>query len=237
VQQFQSEGALVDLGSGDNGGNENGDKSPEGNNDVDGENGDNGEGQEQPAEEVQVDSQNNPLSPMSSGYSSVAGVPSEIKERNKQAIIIRAQIYELVKRVEELNNEKLMAQGKEELDPLIEESTLKEQEIQNAERSLEKLKKRAEKRYQAGAYFLYNCRSSILRPYIAVESTGIHSVGKPPLTLNFENSSPEIAATKVEDVLGLLFSPERKSFKLEMSMAKGGPGKSIKDAIKKVLDE
>lgn len=101
-------------------------------------------------ETQQVDAQAGFFSPASSGYSSIAGVPSEIKERNKQAIIIRAQIYEVTKCIEDLKEEKVKAQGREELDPLSEESTLKEEEIQKAERSLEKLKKRAEKRYEAG---------------------------------------------------------------------------------------
>lgn len=48
----------------------------------------------------------------------------------------------------------MKAQGREELDPLSEESAFKEEEIQKAKQSLEKLKKRAEKRFQAGEYSL-----------------------------------------------------------------------------------
>jgi hypothetical protein len=149
--QQPNEGNLVDLGGGENGG-ENGNESPK--TEVGGED-NNGGGENErhtPEDEgfVRVDANSNPLSPASSGYSSVAGVPSEIKERNKQAIIIRAQIEEMTKTIGKLREEKLMALGKEELDPLTEESTLKEQEILRAEKSLEKLVKRAEKRHQAG---------------------------------------------------------------------------------------
>ena len=125
------EGDSVDLGGDDAGANDDDARSPEGEgDDANGRNNEGGEGENNPpAEDAQLDSHNNPLSPASSGYSSVAGVPAEIKERNKQAIIIRAQIHELTKRIEELKEEKLKAQGKEELDLFSEESTLKEKEI------------------------------------------------------------------------------------------------------------
>jgi len=103
--------------------------------------------------DIQADKHNSPMSPVSSADSSIVNAP-EIKERNKQAIIIRAQIQELTLRIENLKVEKLKAQGREELDPLSEESAFKEEEIQKAKRSLEKLKKRAEKRFQAGEYSL-----------------------------------------------------------------------------------
>ena len=50
-------------------------------------------------------------------------------------------------KIEDSKAEKLRAEGREELDPL---STLKAIEIQKAERSMERLKRRAERRYQAG---------------------------------------------------------------------------------------
>ena len=53
-------------------------------------------------------------------------------------------------KIEDLKAEKLRAEGREELDPLSEESTLKAIEIQKAERSMERLKRKAERRYQAG---------------------------------------------------------------------------------------
>jgi len=93
------------------------------------------------------------MSPVSSADSSIFNNP-EIKERNKQAIIIREQIQELLLRIENLEDEKLKAQGRKELDPLSEESAFKEEEIQKVKRSLKKLKKRAEKRFQAGEYSL-----------------------------------------------------------------------------------
>ncbi|KAJ3563091.1 hypothetical protein NP233_g9170 [Leucocoprinus birnbaumii] len=231
-----AEGDLVDLGAADDGGG--GSKTPKkgdgsgssgGENKGSEENASGGDGgnagnagaDSEPAAggEVQIDPQNNPLSPVPSAFSSVAGVPSEIKERNKQAIIIRAQIHELTKRIEDLKEEKLRAQGKEELDPLSEESTLKEAEIQKAERSLEKLKKRAEKRHQA-----------------AVESTNQLTVPK-TLTVNLESYTADNAATRLEDLLGLMFGPERKSFKMEIVLPKGGPGKAVKAAVQKVLTD
>jgi len=80
------------------------------------------------------------MSPISSADSSIVN-DSEIKERNKQAIIIHAQIQELLLRIENLEDEKLKAQRREELDPLSEESAFKKEEIQKAKQSLEKLKK------------------------------------------------------------------------------------------------
>ena len=56
-------------------------------------------------------------------------------------------------KIEDLKAEKLKAEGREELDPLSEESTLKAIEIQKAERSMERLKRKAERRYQAGEWF------------------------------------------------------------------------------------
>ena len=94
------------------------------------------------------------MSPISLADSSIVNDP-EIKERNKQAIIIHAQIQELLLRIENLEDEKLKVQRREELDPLSEESAFKEEEIQKAKQSLEKLKKRAEKRFQAGEYSLW----------------------------------------------------------------------------------
>lgn len=100
--------------------------------------------------QIPVDQHDSPMSPTSSTVSSVAVNVIGIKERNKEAIIIRAQIQELTVKIEDLKAEKLKAEGREELDPLSEESTLKAMEIQKAERSLERLKKKAERRYQAG---------------------------------------------------------------------------------------
>jgi len=48
----------------------------------------------------------------------------------------------------------LKAQEREELDLLSKESAFKKEEIQKAKQSLEKLKKRVEKRFQAGEYSL-----------------------------------------------------------------------------------
>jgi len=48
------------------------------------------------------------MSPVSSANSSIVNDP-EIKERNKQAIIIREQIQELLLRIENLEDEKLKA--------------------------------------------------------------------------------------------------------------------------------
>jgi len=84
--------------------------------------------------------------PISLANSSIVNDP-EIKERNKQAIIIHTQIQELLLRIENLENEKLKAQRREELDPLSEKSAFKEEEIQKTKQSLEKLKKRVEKRF------------------------------------------------------------------------------------------
>ena len=131
--------------SGDNNNNGNENKNDKG--DIDVEADDRGGG------DIQADKHNSPMSPVSSADSSIVNDP-EIKERNKQAIIIRAQIQELTLRIKNLEDEKLKAQGREELDPLSEESAFKEEEIQKAKRSLEKLKKRAEKRFQAGEYSL-----------------------------------------------------------------------------------
>jgi len=100
--------------------------------------------------QIPADQHDSPMSPASSAISSIAINVTGIKERNKEAIIIRAQIQELTVKIEDLKTEKLKAEGREELDPLSEESTLKELEIQKAERSLERLKKKAERRYQAG---------------------------------------------------------------------------------------
>ena len=103
--------------------------------------------------DIHADKHNSPMSPISLADSSIVNDP-EIKERNKQAIIIHAQIQELLLRIENLEDEKLKVQRREELDPLSEESAFKEEEIQKAKQSLEKLKKRAEKRFQAGEYSL-----------------------------------------------------------------------------------
>jgi len=100
--------------------------------------------------QIPVDQHESPMSPASSAVSSIAVNVTGIKERNKEAIIIRAEIQELVLKIEDLKAEKLRAEGREELDPLSEESTLKANEIQKAERSLERLKRKAERRYQAG---------------------------------------------------------------------------------------
>ncbi|KAF5351678.1 hypothetical protein D9756_007690 [Leucocoprinus leucothites] len=170
-------------------------------------------------DDVQIDENNNPPSLTSSVFSSTAGVPSEIKERNKQAIIIRAQIHELTTRIEELKEEKIKAQGREELDTFSEESTLKEQEIQKAERTLDKLKKRAEKRYQA-----------------AMESTGRLTVGK-NMAINFETASSHEAAAKLEDLIGLLFRPGKKTIKMEITVPKAGAGVAVKTAVQRVLSE
>ncbi|KXN90860.1 hypothetical protein AN958_03514 [Leucoagaricus sp. SymC.cos] len=211
--QSQPEGNLVDLGDDEAGaGADGGDgKSPEGEGgDANGENNEGregkGKGKAPPEEEVQLDPHNNLLSPASSGYSSIAG-----------AIIIRAQIHELTKRIEDLKEEKLRAQGREEVDPLSEESTLKELEIQRTEKSLEKLKKRAEKRYNA-----------------AVESTGQLTIGK-VMNINFENTPADEATMRLEDMIGLLFHPNRKLFKMEIIVPKAGAGKAIKTAVAKVF--
>ncbi|KAF9449193.1 hypothetical protein P691DRAFT_812887 [Macrolepiota fuliginosa MF-IS2] len=229
-QQQQSGGDLVDLGGDDNGGRGgSGSRSPEDTGDGNGGDGNgedpnadaaNNEANPEDTGQIQFDEHNNPLSPASSGYSSVAGVPSQIKERNKQAIIIRAQIVEVTNAIDRLKEDKLRAEGREELDPLNEESAVLEQEIKKAEKSLEKLKKRSEKRYQA-----------------AVDSTNhLTSVPK-TLNLNFETSSAEQAAAKLEDTLGLFFGPERKTVGLSIAVPKGGPGKNVKAAIQKVFDE
>ena len=56
-------------------------------------------------------------------------------------------------KIEDLKAEKLKVEGIEELDPLSEESTLKAIKIQKVEQSLERLKRKAERRYQAGEWF------------------------------------------------------------------------------------
>ena len=53
-------------------------------------------------------------------------------------------------KTEDLKAEKLKVEGIEELDPLSEESTLKAIKIQKVEQNLERLKRKAERRYQAG---------------------------------------------------------------------------------------
>lgn len=42
---------------------------------------------------------------------------------------------------------------------------------------------------------------------------------------------------RFEDMLGLYFAPEQKTIKIQISFAKGGPGKSMKEGVTKVLDE
>ena len=78
------------------------------------------------------------MSPVSSADSSIVNDP-KIKERNKQAIIIHEQIQELLLRIENLEDEKLKAQRREELDSLSEESAFKKEEIQKVKRSFSKL--------------------------------------------------------------------------------------------------
>ncbi len=45
------------------------------------------------------------------------------------------------------------------------------------------------------------------------------------------------AVKRLEDLLGLYFSPEQKSIKIQISFSKGGAGKSTKEAVMKVLEE
>ena len=129
----------VDIGethSGDNNNNNNNNRNENKNDkgDIDVEADDFGGG------DIHADKHNSPMSPVSLADSSIVNDP-EIKERNKQAIIICEQIQELLLTIENLEDEKLKAQGREELDPLSEESAFKEEEIQKAKQSLEKLKK------------------------------------------------------------------------------------------------
>lgn len=70
----------------------------------------------------------------------------------------------------------------------------------------------------------------------ATESTNLTNVGR-TLTLDFENSSPEDAERRLEDVLGLLFDPDRKSFKLELTVQKGGRARAVKTTLQGVLIE
>ena len=140
----------VDIGethSGDNNNNNNRNENKNDKGDIDVEADDCG------GDDIHADKHNSPMSPVSSADSSIVNDP-KIKERNKQAIIIHEQIQELLLRIENLENEKLKAQRREELDPLSEESAFKKEEIQKVKRSLEKLKKQAEKRFQAGEYSL-----------------------------------------------------------------------------------
>ena len=88
--------------------------------------------------DIHANKHNSLMSPISLADSSIVNDP-EIKERNKQAIIIHKQIQDLLLRIENLENEKLKAQSREELDPLSEESAFKEEEIQKAKRSFSKL--------------------------------------------------------------------------------------------------
>ena len=124
----------VDIGethSGDNNnnnGNEN--KNDKSNIDVEANDRDGGD--------IHADKHNSPMSPVSSADSSIVNNP-EIKERNKQAIIICKQIQELLLRIENLEDEKLKAQERKELDPLSEESAFKKEKIQKAKRSFSKL--------------------------------------------------------------------------------------------------
>ena len=124
----------VDIGethSGDNN-NNNGNENKNDKGDIDVEADDHGGG------DIHADKHNSLMSPISSADSSIVNDP-EIKERNKHAIIIREQIQELLLRIENLEDEKLKAQGREELDPLSEESAFKEEEIQKAKRRFSKL--------------------------------------------------------------------------------------------------
>lgn len=69
---------------------------------------------------------------------------------------------------------------------------------------------------------------------LALESTNQSTI---PKTLNLESSSPNDAALRTEDILGLMFGSEQKSLKLDIQTAKGGQGKSVKTAVQKVLTE
>jgi len=69
---------------------------------------------------------------------------------------------------------------------------------------------------------------------LAVESTNQSTF---PKTLNLESSSPDDAALRLEDILGLMFGSERKNCKFEIQVAKGSQGKSVKAAVQKVLAE
>jgi hypothetical protein len=57
------------------------------------------------------------------------------------------------------------------------------------------------------------------------------------LNLNFGVSSPADAAARLEDVIGLFFNSGRKNIGLSISLPKGGPGKGVKAAVTKVLEE
>ena len=116
----------IDIGktySRDNNNNRNKNKNDKGDIDVEADDRDGGD--------IHANKYNSPMSPVSSANSSIVNDP-EIKERNKQAIIIREQIQELLLRIENLEDEKLKAQGRKELDPLSEESAFKKEEIQKA---------------------------------------------------------------------------------------------------------
>ena len=80
----------------------------------------------------------------------------------------------------------------------------------------------------------FSTYTSIMILKLALESTNQKTV---PKTLNLESSSPDDAALRLEDILGLMFESERKSFRLEIQIAKGGQGKSVKTAVQKVLTE
>ncbi|KAJ3569244.1 hypothetical protein NP233_g5188 [Leucocoprinus birnbaumii] len=133
----------------------------------------------------------------------------EIMKRNEEAINVRAQIHVLTKRIEELE-ECLRVSGGEELDPVA------QTEIQEIQARLEALTKRGEELHQA-----------------AVSSTRQMTLLE--MKIDLTHSLPEEAALRVEDFLGSLFAPTRKTFRLDILLPKGALGKGVKTAVQQVL--
>jgi hypothetical protein len=99
-----------------------------------------------------------PLSPALSEFShpttTTSHIPLEVKERNWKAIIIRAHIHDVIKRIQVLKIQILEGQGRADLNLFSEESALREWEIRKVQTILENLKRTAEELYQAGEYFM-----------------------------------------------------------------------------------
>ena len=146
--------------------------------------------------------------------------PQEAKVRLERMMILRAQMIEVEKRLDDLKG-----RG-------FDETSM---EVKAAEKSLKKFRRQADRRYNAGMLFFKLRRCIIANKFRAGIQLAGYSEGPSDNIFLSPTDPPQMAVVKIEENLEQLLTPTTCSIFFKLTFASNTSAKKLKSAVLKIL--
>ena len=145
--------------------------------------------------------------------------PQEAKVRLERMMILRAQMVEVEKLLDELKG-----RGLDETSPAM----------KAAEKTLRKFQRQADRRYDAGMLFFKLCRCIIVNKFRAGVQLTKDSV-KRPFDISLGTVDPQMAGVRIEENLERLLTPTSRSISFKLTFGPISSAKKQKPVVLKTL--